>query len=100
MNDIFVPHLDKATSEKLINLAKEHGYNFFGTYKNKTVLEIINDFYKYNHGNSKILWHFYYNDIVGKLEITMTSKTIKNTYPQLKNIPITYYFGTVDIFDK
>jgi hypothetical protein len=28
MNDIFVPHLDIVTSEKLIDVAKQHGYDF------------------------------------------------------------------------
>ena len=93
MYEVFIPHLDLATSEKLIAKAKEGGYNFFGRYKNMTVSQIIEDFYKYNHGNSKILWSFYYNGIIDKWESTTTSRTIKNTYPQLKNIPITYYFG-------
>lgn len=99
MNDIFVPHLDTATSERLISIAKRHGYTFYGMYENKSVTEIIRLFYKYNHGNSKIIWHFYFNDIINKLEITTTSKSVKNSYPQLKAIPITYYWGVTDIFN-
>ena len=89
MNDIFIPHIGVQTSTALIDFAKEQGFSFFGTYKNKTVSEIVDDFYKYNHGNSKMLWHFFYNNITGKYEITTTSRTVKNTYPQLKSVPIT-----------
>lgn len=99
MNEIFVPHLDINTSEELLNLANKHGYNFYGYYKNKSVSEIIELFYKYNHGNSKILWNFYFNPINKKWEISTISKTIKNSYPHLKHIPITYYFGGIDIFN-
>ena len=99
MNDIFVPHLDMVTSEKLIDVAKQHGYDFYGIYKNKTVKQITEDFYKYTHGNCKILWHFYFNDITNKYEITTTCKAYKNSYPQLKNVKITYYFGGIDIFN-
>lgn len=99
MNDIFVKHLDKPTSKKLIELARQHGYEFYCNCKDMSVEELMEYFYKYNHGNSKILWHFYFNDIIKKWEIDMMSTAVKNSYPQLKNIPVTYYFGGVDIFN-
>lgn len=99
MNDIFIKHLDRPTSKKLLKIAKEHGYNFYGSCKNMNVEELINFFYEHNHGNSKILWHFYYNYINNKWEIDMMSNVVKKSYPQLKNIPITYYFGGIDIFN-
>lgn len=41
MNDIFVRHLDKSTSKKLIELGRQHGYEFYGNCKNMTVEELI-----------------------------------------------------------
>lgn len=99
MNDIFVKHLDIPTSKKLIEVAKQHGYDFYGNCKGKTIEELMEYFYKYNHGNCRILWHFYFNDIINKWEMDMMSNVVKVSYPQLRNIPITYYFGGVDIFN-
>lgn len=99
MNDIFVKHLDKPTSRKLIELGRQRGYEFYGNCKNMTVEELIDYFYKYNHKNSKILWHFYFNSIINKWEVEMMSAVVKNSYPQLKSVPVTYYFGGVDIFN-
>lgn len=98
MKNLYIPHLDITTSEELIKLAQKHGYVFYGIYKNKSVSEIIEIFYKYNHGNSKLLWNFYFNNITNKLEITTTTKSIEKSYPHIKNVPITYFWGLSDPF--
>lgn len=98
MKNLYIPHLDITTSKALLELARKHGYEFFGTFKNKNVNEIIKLFYEYNHGNSKLLWHFYFNDITNKLEITTTTKSIEKSYPHIKNVPITYFWGLSNPF--
>lgn len=36
------------------------------------------------HGNSKLLLHLFYNSILNRLEMNVTTKTIMKTYPQYK----------------
>ena len=36
------------------------------------------------HGNAKLILHLYYNDIVDRHEMVVTTKTTLKTYPQYK----------------
>ena len=50
------------------------------------------------HGNSKILLELYYNDITQKYEMSITTRAIELSYPQIKKVkPIAWDDITYDI---
>lgn len=98
--DIFISWNDTLTMKKLLTLLYAYGYNFVNK-ENFNVnqpcedlkVEMENDFYKWYHKNSKPILHIFYNNINGKNELQMTTKTIINSYPQYKNVKVHCYVG-------
>ena len=43
---------------------------------------------KYYHGNSRLLLHLFYNDIINKYEMQATTATTEKSYPQNKKLNI------------
>lgn len=98
--DIFICWDDTSTMKKLLILLYAYGYNFVNK-ENFNIdqscealkIEMEKDFYKWYHGNSKPILHIFYNDINGKNELQMTTKSIIRTYPQYKKAKFHCYCG-------
>ena len=51
MKNIFVKHLDKPTSNYLIQLARQHGYDFYGPCNTMDINALIDYFYNQTNKN-------------------------------------------------
>ena len=83
--------LDKI--QNVLQQAKNNGFVMASDFdKNIPSAEkLYNDFRKYNHGNAKIILHFFYNNITGRKEIAYGTKSAFLSYPQFKSIKITKF---------
>ena len=89
--DIFIDfggNLEKL--QNTLNKLKNAGFVMACDFKKDipTAQELHEQFYKYNHGNAKMILNLFYNDITGRKEIATGYKAIYQTYPQYKNIKI------------
>lgn len=68
--------------ERRVRQAKANGYVWATDFPDhEPTYEEMKSWY---HGNSKLLLHLYYNDILNKLEMSVTTKAVMKTYPQYK----------------
>ena len=67
---------------KRVQQAKANGYVWATDFPDhEPTYEEMKSWY---HGNSKVLLHLYYNDILNRLEMSATTKAVMKTYPQYK----------------
>ena len=77
---------DKESFDKTTKAFLEHGYKWAADRPNFTLdFETAKSYY---HGNSKLLLDTFYNNIIGKYEIQVTTKSVIKSYPQYKNTKI------------
>lgn len=76
--------------QEILKAAEQDGFVMASDFKKDipTAEELYKEFRKYNHGNSKMILHFFYNDITNRKEISYGTRTIFRSYPQYKNIYI------------
>lgn len=96
-NTIFLQWTDTNDMKRFLKVAYEMGYKFvckenynINQKSEKLKEEIESDFYSFYHKNSKIVLMFFKNSITSTKDIQFTTRSVKNTYPQLKNEPIHY----------
>lgn len=80
MNGFYNANTEEAFN-KITVLLQENGYEWVGLNKNPTFAECKERI----HGNGKLVICAFYNDITGKKEIQFGTKSIYESYPQLKN---------------
>ena len=77
---------DEESFNKITQAFLEHGYKWAADRPNYTLdFETAKSYY---HGNSKLLLDTFYNNIIGKYEIQVTTKSVIKSYPQYKNTKI------------
>lgn len=76
--------------QSILSAAKKCGFVYASDFTAEipTAKELLAQFKKYNHGNAKMILHFFHNQITGRKEISTGSRAIFKTYPQYKNIKI------------
>lgn len=89
-DDFFIQCASAEKMQGLLNTLKKSGYVMASDFKKEipTAQELLTEFKKYNHGNSKMLLHLFYNSITGRKEISTGSATVYKSYPQYKNLKI------------
>lgn len=71
---------------KITQAFLDHGYKWAADRPNfKLTFKEAKSYY---HGNSKLLLDAFYNNITGKNEIQVTTKSVIQTYPQYKGVKI------------
>lgn len=73
--------------QNILTAAEADGFVMSSDFDKKipSANKLLDDFRKYNHGNSKLVLHFFYNTITGRKEISYGTKTIYRSYPQYRN---------------
>lgn len=81
---------DLEKMQDMLKAAEEDGFVMANDF-NKTIptaRELYEEFKKNYHGNSKMILHFFYNNIINRKEISYGTRSVYKTYPQFKNIQI------------
>lgn len=75
------------TIDYMLTLARKEGFASASDFEKEipTAAELFTKFKKYYHGNSKMILHFFYNNITKRKEFEIGTKTIYRSYPQYKN---------------
>ena len=89
--DIFLDYNnDLNKMQEILNSAKSDGFVMANDFNKEipSAEELYAEFRKYNHGNSKMILHFFHNNITNRKEISYGTRSIFQSYPQYKNIKI------------
>ena len=78
--DINNPELFKRRTQ----IAKANGYVWATDFPNHE--PTYDEAKSWYHGNSKLLLHLFYNSILNRLEMSVTTKAVIKTFPQYKGI--------------
>lgn len=89
-DDFFIQCASTEKMQSLLNVAKNCGFVYASDFTAEipTAKELLAQFKKHNHGNAKMILHFFHNQITGRKEISTGSATIYRSYPQYKNLKI------------
>ena len=85
--DIFLDCMGNIeTIDNILTLARKDGFTLASDFEKEipSAAELFAKFKKYYHGNSKMILHFFYNNITKRNEFDIGTKTIYRSYPQYK----------------